>query len=106
MTFPSSPQIKRLAQVSDAEHAADLLGRMAEQIAARVPPELRAYLRAEPEFHFHHEKYRLQLPLGLVAIKYIHQVTPGDTYAGHLRRIVWGTYWCSKVAISRCTCCR
>ena len=81
-------KIKRLVQPSTAEHAADLLGRMAEQIATRVPPELRAHLRADPAFHFHRDKYHLQLPLGLGAIPYIHQVTPGDTYAGHIRGIV------------------
>jgi hypothetical protein len=81
-------KIKRLVQPSTAEHAADLLGRMAEQIAARVPAELWASLRSDPAFHFHHEKYRLQLPLGLAAIAYIHQVSPGDTYAGHIRGIV------------------
>ena len=81
-------KIKRLVQQPTAEQATDLLGRMAEQIGAQLPPELRAYLRSDPEFHFHRAKYHLQLPAGLAAIPYIHQVTPGDTYAGHIRGIV------------------
>jgi hypothetical protein len=62
-------KIKRLAQQPTAKHAEALLGRLAEQIAAQVPLELRASLRADPEFHFHREKYHLQLPPGLVAIQ-------------------------------------
>ena len=81
-------KIKRLAQQPTAKHAADLLGRMAEQIAGQVPPELRGYLRADAEFHFHRAKYHLQMPPEQGAIPYIHQVTPSDTYAGYIRGIV------------------
>ncbi|MEA3195708.1 MAG: hypothetical protein QOD26_4041, partial [Betaproteobacteria bacterium] len=81
-------KVKRLAQSQSPERAEEIVCRAAERIAAELPPDLGAYLRPRPDFHYLQDHYHLRLDPDATTVHHIKQVEPGDTYAGMVTGMV------------------
>jgi hypothetical protein len=86
----SLQKIKRLVAAPSVEPARTTLHNVVVEIEHYLDPQLRQHLLPEAQFYFLQDKYRLQLPEHIHALKFIKRATPLDTYSGIVRGVAGG----------------
>jgi hypothetical protein len=81
-------KVRRLAELQTAEQAQANLRQAMQRITQQLPPHLQQYLLPQPSFHFHQDKYRLQLPPATTEVNLVKQPVAADILSGLMRGVV------------------
>ena len=80
-------KVKRLAERQTDVEAQAVLREAAQRIMQQLPAHFQRYLLPHAEFHFHQDKYQLDLQPAAAEINLIRHVAARDTYAGLVRGV-------------------